>query len=883
MTRLLRRLRYLLRRDRYERELDDELQFHLEMKRQELESQGRDRAAAAAAARRSLGNLPLTRDRVRDVWIAPWVGGLVQDVTYAARTLRRSPGFALVVVLTLGLGIGASTTAFTIVNAVTRGLPVDEPDRIVRVGVLDASQRPARVSPRELEAWRSASTLAGIAAFRETMATVSDRGRSPEPVAAAYVSADTFGLLGEPPVLGRELLPEDDRPGAPVVALLGDAVWRSRFNGDRTILDRSITVNDVPVTVVGVMPEGFRFPMVADLWLPLSAMPGYGEDGNARVIDVVGRLGPGRSPTRAVAELEPIAFRLGRDLPEPGRATAVTMSPFTGDNRPIYPFLIALMASVGLVLLIACVNVANLLLARSLARTRETAVRLAHGATRWRVLRQLLVESALLTAAAGAVGVVLAMLATRLLSETLASINFPYWMRWTMDGRVFLFVVLVCVVSAAISGLSPAVHLARSRVMDGLRAGGRSAALGSRPRRLVAGLLAVELAFTLVLLAGAGLMTRSFMSLYRADLVIDPTNVLSTRIALPPARYPTPEAQTAFFRQLEEQLGGLSTIGAAAFADTVPFIGAPRRELSVEGRPDAPDAPRPSVSMVSIGPAYFETLGVRPMRGRAFTEADMRHGSGNAIVNERLAAMFFPDQEPIGERIRLSGGPTSSRDTDTWLTVVGVAPSVRQQPTLGLQDLDPVVYVPRTPASGPVAWLLVRGAPSATSVATVVREGIWTLDPDVALARLAPLDETISQSRWTVRVFAAMFAAFAWIALVLSAVGLYAVTAYAVTQRRQEVGVRMALGARRGDIVWLFTRRAFVSLSVGLVAGLAGAFAIGPLLRAFLVQTSPGDPVTLAAVAGVLVVVAAVASAWPALRATRVRPAVALRTEQVGR
>ena len=883
MTRLLRRLRYLLRRDRYERELDDELQFHLEMKRQELESQGRDRAAAAAAARRSLGNLPLTRDRVRDVWIAPWVGGLVQDVTYAARTLRRSPGFALVVMLTLGLGIGASTTAFTIVNAVTRGLPVDEPDRIVRVGVLDASQRPARVSPRELEAWRSASTLAGIAAFRETMATVSDRGRSPEPVAAAYVSADTFGLLGEPPVLGRELLPEDDRPGAPVVALLGDAVWRSRFNGDRTILDRSITVNDVPVTVVGVMPEGFRFPMVADLWLPLSAMPGYGEDGNARVIDVVGRLGPGRSPTRAVAELEPIAFRLGRDLPEPGRATAVTMSPFTGDNRPIYPFLIALMASVGLVLLIACVNVANLLLARSLARTRETAVRLAHGATRWRVLRQLLVESALLTAAAGAVGVVLAMLATRLLSETLASINFPYWMRWTMDGRVFLFVVLVCVVSAAISGLSPAVHLARSRVMDGLRAGGRSAALGSRPRRLVAGLLAVELAFTLVLLAGAGLMTRSFMSLYRADLVIDPTNVLSTRIALPPARYPTPEAQTAFFRQLEEQLGGLSTIGAAAFADTVPFIGAPRRELSVEGRPDAPDAPRPSVSMVSIGPAYFETLGVRPMRGRAFTEADMRHGSGNAIVNERLAAMFFPDQEPIGERIRLSGGPTSSRDTDTWLTVVGVAPSVRQQPTLGLQDLDPVVYVPRTPASGPVAWLLVRGAPSATSVATVVREGIWTLDPDVALARLAPLDETISQSRWTVRVFAAMFAAFAWIALVLSAVGLYAVTAYAVTQRRQEVGVRMALGARRGDIVWLFTRRAFVSLSVGLVAGLAGAFAIGPLLRAFLVQTSPGDPVTLAAVAGVLVVVAAVASAWPALRATRVRPAVALRTEQVGR
>lgn len=278
-------------------------------------------------------------------------------------------------------------------------------------------------------------------------------------------------------------------------------------------------------------------------------------------------------------------------------------------------------------------------------------------------------------------------------------------------------------------------------------------------------------------------------------------------------------------------------------------------------------------------PAYFEALGVRLLRGRAFTRADLRHGSGDAIVNERLAAMFFPDQEPIGKRIRLSGRSTSSQDTGTWLTVVGVAPSVRQQPTLGLQDLDPVVYVPRTPASGAVAWLLVRGAPSATSVAAVVRERLWTLDPDVALARLEPLDETISQSRWTVRVFAALITMFACIAVVLSAVGLYAVTTYSVSQRRQEVGVRMALGARRGDIVWLFTRRSFVALGVGLVAGIAGAFAIGPLLRVFLVQTSPGDPATLAAVAGVLVVVAAFANAWPARRATRVPPAMALRTE----
>ena len=331
--------------------------------------------------------------------------------------------------------------------------------------------------------------------------------------------------------------------------------------------------------------------------------------------------------------------------------------------------------------------------------------------------------------------------------------------------------------------------------MDGLREAGRSATLGARPRRArrrpARGGACVH-----ARRPGGGRADDAQLHVaVSRDLVIDPTNVLSTQIRLPPERYPTPEAQTAFFRQLEEQLGGLPTIGAAAFANAVPFIGAPRRELWLEGRADPPDAPRPSVSMVSISPAYFETLGVGLMRGRAFTGADMGPGSGNAIVNERFAAMFFPDREPIGRRVRLSGGPTSSQDADAWLTVVGVAPSVRQQPTLNLQDLDPVVYVPRSPASGSVAWLLVRGAPSATSVATAVRERIWTLDPDVALARLVPLDETISQSRWTVRVFAAMFAAFAWIAVVLSAVGLYAVTAYSVTQRRQEVGVPN--GARR--------------------------------------------------------------------------------------
>jgi putative ABC transport system permease protein len=800
-----------------------------------------------------------------------------QDLKLAARVQRRNPKFTIVAVTALACGIGANTVAFTVVNAITRGLPVDEPDRIVRIGVVDASQRPLRVSPRELEEWRAASkTFAGLGAFSTAGATVSEQGRSPEPASAAYVSANTFGLLGDRPLLGREILAEDDRAGAPVVAVLGHAVWRSRFNSDPSVLGRSIAVDGLPATVVGVMREGFRFPVVADLWLPLSAMPGYGANRNARALDVFGRLAPGSSAIQARAELEPIAVRINRDTSEPDRTAGVMVSPFTGDND-INPFFIGLMVAVSLVLVIACINVANLLIARVIHRTRETAVRLAHGATRWLVIRQLLVESALLSTVASVLGVALAVLATRLLSNTLEGINLPYWIQWTMDGRVFAYIALMCVLSAAISGLWPALHLTQSDVIDGLRAGGRSATLGRRPRRLVRGLLAVELAFTLVLLAGAGLMMRSFMTLYRADLVIDPTNVLSMRIALPLQRYQTRETQTAFFQRLEEQLGSVSVVRSVALANAVPFIGAPRGEVSIEGRSEAAGAPRPNVSIVSISRKYFETLGVSLTRGRPFSDVDARIGSEGAIVNERFASMFFAGQDAVGKRIRLSGATPGSQGP--WRAVVGVAPSTRQQPTLQLEDLDPVAYVPRTATSGSVAWLLVRGAPSNTSVPTIVREQVWALDPDLALARLVPLDETISQSRWTVRVFAAMFVAFAWIAVVLAAVGLYAVTAYSVTQRSQEVGVRMALGAQRGEVVWLFVRGALMPLGVGLVAGIAGALALGPLLRAFLVQTSPSDPATLAAVAGMLIVVAGTASVLPARRATRVDPVIALRGE----
>jgi putative ABC transport system permease protein len=532
------------------------------------------------------------------------------------------------------------------------------------------------------------------------------------------------------------------------------------------------------------------------------------------------------------------------------------------------------MGAVGFVLLIGCANVANLLLARSIPRLRDSAIHLAHGATRWLIVRRLLLEITLLAAVAGVFGILLSVVAVRLLADALSGINFPYWLQWSIDARVVVFAIGLCVVSAMLSGLWPALKISRTNVADALKEGSHSATLGLRSSRLMSGLLAVELAFTMVLLAGAALMTQGFVSLYRADLVIDPSDVLFTRLALPPQRYPTAEIQSAFFDRLEQRLGAISRIESTAIASDVPFRGAPLRAVSIDG--PAAGGAQPRVSFVSIGDRYFETLGVTLTRGRAFTDAT--NGQAEAIVNERFISMFLPEGEPIGRRIRLST-PNPSADLvapGPSLTIVGVVASVRQQPTLQLRELDPVVYVPRTP--GPVAWLLVRGRDTG-SIAPVVREEIAALDRDLSLGRIGPLEESVAQTRWNVRVFTAMFGAFAWIAVIVSAIGLYAVTAYAVSQRRQEVGVRMALGAQRGGIAWLFVRRAVIPLAVGLAGGLAGVVALRAILRTFVFQTSPTDPRMLIVAAVLLVTTAVMASFLPARRATRIDPSVLLRSE----
>jgi putative ABC transport system permease protein len=876
MRELLCRAWYLFRRRRLEADLAEELEQHRRLKQQDLERGGLTPADAAVQSRRALGNVLLARERARDVWIWPRLQDVGHDLRFAARLLLKDRAFTLVAVTTLALGIGINGTVFTVVNALSRGLPVEDPDRIVLLSGRDGAGRVLKVSFPDFEDWQAATTsLDGIAAYSDTQLIVADDTSAPDRISASYLSANAFRLIGDRPILGRDFLPEDDRPGAPPVVILGYRVWNGRYDNDSGVVGRTIRVNGVPTVVIGVMPEGFRFPVVSDMWQPLARLPGLAaQKRDSRGLSVFGRLADRKAISEAQSELDAIAARLAQAFPDTNRDVRATVTPFLGTS-PARPMFLALLGSVGFVLLIACANIANLLLARAAHRSREMAMRASLGATRWRIIRQLLVESAVVLIVAGMLGFGLSLTGLRLFTMHVEGINFPYFIRWTVDGRVFAFLAAACLGTGLIFGLVPALHLSKTGVSEVWKEAGRTVAGGIRSRRWTSVLLCAELTFTLTLLAGAGLMMRSLLALQRADRVVDVSQMVGMGLTLPAQRYPR-EQWVPFYDRLMERLGGIGAISSATFMSSIPFAPTRVRELAIDGRPPAKDGTAPRVTFLTIGPKYFETLGVQLLRGRPFTAVDGTQGNHAVIVNQRFVALHFPNGEPLGRRIRLSDPNASGHPP--WLTIVGVSPSIRQQQPTELQELDPVAYVPMRAEPRPFATLLVRG-PVPEALAVLVREEVRALDPELAVSGILPLEVLMWQSRWAHRVFGLMFAVFAGIALAVSAVGLYAVTAYSVKQRTQEIGVRMALGAQGSDVVWLFVRRAFLPLGVGLVVGLAGALVIGRLLQSFLMQTSATDPPTLVSIAVVLIAVALAACFWPARRATRLDPVTALRYE----
>jgi putative ABC transport system permease protein len=805
---------------------------------------------------------------------------LWQDIRFAVRLLAKDRWFSLVATIALALGIGVNNTVFTVVNAVLiRGLPFDEPDRIVSLGTRDARDRDGGVSFKDYEDWRrSLRSFTGVAAFANTVMNLSDSGRTPEQYSGPYISANAFHLIGQHPLLGRDFTADDDRPGAEPVVILGNGVWKTRYGSDPSIVGRTIKVSEVPATVIGVMPEGFRFPVNADLWVPLAMLPNLADvKRDVRYIQVFGRLAPDVTIAQAGAELEAIAANLAHDYPDTNKDIRATVMTFNQrySGGPLRLMLLALMGAVAFVLLIACANVANLLLARSAQRAREISVRLSLGATRRRIVQQLLVESVLLALISGVLGFALSIAGIRLFAVAFEDAGRPYWIQFTLDRRVFVFLSLVALGTGFLFGLAPALHVSKTDVNDVLKEGGRSVGGALRARRWTGALMVAELALTLVLLAGAGFMMRSFLALYRMDIGIDTSQLLTMRLALANEKYPTPAQKAAFYDRLDEHLAALARVRSATLATSVPFGGGLSRGLEIEARPRTAGEAVPSVTMVLVGPRYFQTLGLPLRRGRPLNRTDGASGHEAVVVNQRFVAMHLKDEDPLGRRIRLIDA--SSRDAaPAYATIVGVVPNLRQR-EVQQPEPDPVVYVPFRAEPTWFMALVVRTEGSAGKAVALMREQVHAVDADLPLFNVQTMDDMLAKQRWPIRVFGTMFAIFALIALILAAVGLYAVTAYAVTQRTQEIGVRMALGAQSGQVVWLIMRRVLVQLAIGLVLGIAGAFGVGRVLRSLLVQTSSTDPVTLAGVAMVLLGVSIVACVRPAYRATRLDPVAALR------
>ena len=810
---------------------------------------------------------------------------MLQDLRTAIRVLSKDRWFSAAAVVALALGIGVNATVFTLVNAVLiRGLPFEDSGNLYVLGTRRATEAPDRsgsVSYQELQDWRAqARAFVDMAGFTQASMNISDDIQMPEQQRGARVTTSLFRLLGQQPLLGRDFGPDDGKKDSPLVVILGQTVWKNRYQSNPEVLGRPIRINGEPAVIIGVMPPGIKFPTNAELWTQIVPNADSGKR-NQRGLAIAARVRPGVTRAEALQELQGIAGRLAAEYPDTNKDIEAAIQTFNerfngGEIRTVF---LALMGAVGFVLLIACANVANLQLSRAIHRAREIAVRVALGATRWRVVRQLLVESVLLGCLGGVLGLLLALVGVRLFDAAVADVGKPYWITFNMDYTVFGFLAGICVLTGILFGIVPALQISKTNVNDLLKEGGRGNAGSTRARWLSGTMVVIELALTIVLLVGAGLMVRSFMKLYNSDLGIPTEHMMTMRLSLPSPKYRTPETRMAFYDRLAPRLTALAGVESVAITTNVPGFGAGQRRIEIEGRPIPPRwEDRPEISMSTVSPTFFETAGVNIVRGRSFTETDGAPGSEVMIVNQRFAAEHFAGEDPIGRRIRFPvETPVAGQPEPKWRTIVGISRTIPNGPR---DDRSPAsfAYTPLRlePPNGPA--LLVRSRLDPAAVMNAVRREVQAVDPDQPVFTVQTLEQMQAQSTWPYRVFGSLFAIFALIALVLSAVGLYAVMAYSVTQRTQEIGVRMALGANSSRVMWLVMKRGLLQLAIGLMLGLAGAFGLSRVLTTLLVAgVPPTDPVTFAAITLLLSAVALAACLVPARRATRVDPLIALR------
>jgi len=858
---------------RAQRDFEDEIRSHLELETDQLIAQGMRPKDARLAARKRFGNVGAAQERYHDA------GGLVwqafADLRYAFRVLRKTPLFSAIVIVTLALGIGANTAAFSVVNGVLLApLPYRAPDRLVELWETLANVDRIMISYPDFVDWKQRSQVfEDIALYGPYGGMANTSGDIPRQIGVGTATANLFHLLGVKPTIGRDFLPSEDRPGGTPVALLGDSYWRSEFAADTSVLGRVISLDGEPYRIIGVLPPLPSFKLL-EVWIPLrpDLDTASFNRGNHPGLRGVGRLRPGVSIEQMRADLARISREIVAEHPKEASGIGAG-GEYLGDLlvHNIKPALRVLSWAVFCVLLIACVNVANLILARATSRQREMALRRALGAGERRLMRLLLVENLLLAFIGGALGVVLAYVSVRAMVAAQPE-GVPRVGDIHVNVTVLLFAAGASIVTGLLFGLFPARYAAAVDPSESLKNSGRSSSASAGALRLRAVLMTLEVAMTLVLLVGAGLLTRSFAKLVHVDPGVDPSGVTTGWIGLPAKRYPDAERQRLAMDDILHRVQSIPGITSAALTSALPLSGNIQLKQTFEGHP-RPKGQEPLLQMQLITPDYFRTMGVRLLMGRGFGPSDGAKGQPVVWIDETIAKAYFPGENPVGKWI-VHGGFDS---TEPKQIIAGVVNTVHDS---GLEDrANGIIYMPFD--QSPQSWmaLVVKTTLPVEQITPSIRREVATFDKQLPLSNEQTLSTVIARSIGQERFTLLVLGNFAILAVVLAAVGVYGVIAYFVAQRAQEIGIRIALGAQRGDVVRLVTRTVLVGAGTGILLGLGIAIVASRLMSNLLYGINPIDLPTYASGAFALLVVAAMAALLPTARATRVSPAIAMRAE----
>ena len=801
---------------------------------------------------------------------------LFQDLRYAVRMLLKNPGFTAVAIIALALGIGADTAIFSVVNAILlRPLPYKTPDRIAMIWMNNPKlgvEQDWHSYPNYTDYKEQNQTFDEVAAFNNRSFNLTGVG-DPVRITGVWATASLFSVMGVEPAIGRAFNEGEEEPGKDLVVVLSNGLWKSRFAGDSNIIGQPISLNGVNPTVIGVMPASFAFPdKETGMWIPLAVSARGRQARNSFSFKAVGRLKPGITIAQARADMSSIADRLDEQYFHSGYGSNLVLL-HDQETGKVRPALLVLLGAVAFVLLIACANVANLLLARAAVREREIAIRTALGAGRARLIRQLLTESILLALIGGGVGIFVALWGLDVL-VALSPADIPRVEMIKVDGRVLTFTLAVSLLTGLIFGLVPALQASKPDLNESLKEGGRGSTGSARAKRIRGALVVSEIALSLVLLIGAGLLVKSFLRLERFNLGFNPSNLLTMRIQLPGSKYKDEKQITGFYQQLLERIQtvpGVQSVGAIA---SIFLTDTPQStNFSIEGRPVPTGAEAIEVPLDAISPRYFRVMGIPLLRGREFDEHDVKGSTPVVIINETFARRFFSGEDPIGKRF-VYGSPDPR---NPWITIVGVVADMRR--TGFDKEERPETFLPEAQAADNVLTIVARTATDPSSFAASLRDQVWAIDKDQSVFDIKTMDKMLSEMISQRRFNMLLLGIFAAVALILAAVGIYGVISYSVMQRTHEIGVRVALGAGVPDVLKLIVGQAVVLTTIGVAVGLSGALILTRLMSSLLYGVSATDPITFITISLVLTGVALGASFVPALRATKVDPMVALRYE----